>query len=447
MIVTLGAGPTGISAVRWLRDNHGGIATLLESRSALGGLSASYVDASDFTWDIGGHVLFSHFEYFDQMVEKALGGEYFEHMRECWVRILGSWVPYPFQNNIHFLPEDACRFCIDGLKNLSGSPVVARNFKEWMHAVFGDGIVKYFMQPYNFKVWATPPELMSKDWIAERVSVVDLERIERNIAENCMDSAWGPNNLFKFPKKGGTGSIYEAIAAPFKDSIKFNHEMTAIDFGKKELTFSNGHVQQYDKLISTIPIDQLILRSVDAPVAIREAAAALVHNSAIVIGIGVERKLNDSKCWMYFPEDTCPFYRVTNFHNYSPYNVPNGDTERYSALMCEVSYSQYKPINKETIVDETIEGLINTGLLNEEDRGRIVSRYVIDVPYAYPVPTIDRDQMLGVLQPFLEARDVYSRGRFGAWRYEIGNMDHSFMQGVEIVERLVNGKPEQVFNS
>jgi hypothetical protein len=115
--------------------------------------------------------------------------------------------------------------------------------------------------------------------------------------------------------------------------------------------------------------------------------------------------------------------------------------------MCEISYSDYKPINKDAIVEETIQGLINSGMLEESDRELIVSRYVIDVPYAYPVPTIDRDEALSVIQSFLESVDVYSRGRFGAWRYEIGNMDHSFMQGVEIADRLINGTPETVFNS
>jgi hypothetical protein len=37
---------------------------------------------------------------------------------------------------------------------------------------------------------------------------------------------------------------------------------------------------------------------------------------------------------------------------------------------------------------------------------------------------------------------VYSRGRFGAWKYEVGNMDHSFMQGVEVVDRLLNETEE-----
>jgi hypothetical protein len=53
-----------------------------------------------------------------------------------------------------------------------------------------------------------------------------------------------------------------------------------------------------------------------------------------------------------------------------------------------------------------------------------------------------RDEALAELIPFFERYDVYPRGRFGLWKYEVGNQDHSFMQGVEIVERLTNGRKE-----
>jgi hypothetical protein len=110
--------------------------------------------------------------------------------------------------------------------------------------------------------------------------------------------------------------------------------------------------------------------------------------------------------------------------------------------MCETTYSPYKQEDKKTIIDATIQGLINSGMLEENQRERIVSRYLIDIPYSYPVPTLNRDRALGTIQPFLESKGIYSRGRFGAWKYEVGNMDHSFMQGVEVVERILLGKEE-----
>jgi hypothetical protein len=58
------------------------------------------------------------------------------------------------------------------------------------------------------------------------------------------------------------------------------------------------------------------------------------------------------------------------------------------------------------------------------------------------VPTVERDEALSTMQPWLREQGIWSRGRFGAWLYEIGNMDHSAMQGVEFVNHVLHGEPE-----
>jgi hypothetical protein len=113
--------------------------------------------------------------------------------------------------------------------------------------------------------------------------------------------------------------------------------------------------------------------------------------------------------------------------------------------MCEISYSDYRQADKEGILDKTIEGLIAGGLISGNDTGKIVTRYVRDVPYTYPVPTLGRGHILKSVQPYLESMDIYSRGRFGGWKYEVGNMDHSVMQGVEVVDRILRGKTEVTY--
>jgi len=445
-IVILGAGPCGLGAAYHLNKRGHTNWQVFERSPHVGGLSASFVDDCCFTWDVGGHVLFSHYDYFDQVVAEVLGESYYEHQRESWVRILQSWVPYPFQNNVRYLPDDALRECVEGLQKLHGNPDQALNFREWMDTVFGSGIVKYFMEPYNHKVWGIPLEQMSKDWIAERVSVVDLARIERNIAEQREDLSWGPNNTFKFPKHGGTGAIYQGIAKPLGERIFLNHEMQSVDLERKQVTFSNGREESYDILINTSPLDLLVKSSVGIPDAVRNAADDLVHNGGLIVGLGFEGKRDDSKCWIYFPESNSPFYRVTNFHNYSRFNIPDGDVDHYFSLMCETTYSAHRPQDKATVVDQTVQGLLNSGMVTEVEKKQVVSRYLIDIPYSYPVPTLFRDRALQTIQPFFEDKCVYSRGRFGAWKYEVGNMDHSFMQGVEVVERILNGLPEPTIN-
>ena len=77
----------------------------VRGRRHAGGLASSVIDAQGFTWDLGGHVLFSHYEYFDEVMERALGDAWVEHVREAWVWMRDRWIPYPFQNNIWRLPE------------------------------------------------------------------------------------------------------------------------------------------------------------------------------------------------------------------------------------------------------------------------------------------------------------------------------------------------------
>jgi protoporphyrinogen oxidase len=441
-IVIIGAGPCGLGAAYQLEQLGHRDWLVFDQAGHVGGLSASFLDQAGFTWDVGGHVLFSHYDTFDRAVAEALGDAYHEHQRESWVRILDTWVPYPFQNNVRYLPDAALRECVDGLRSLRGTPDQAGHFRDWMDAVFGSGIVKHFMEPYNRKVWGTPLEQMSKEWIAERVSVVDLGRIERNIAQGLDDLSWGPNATFKFPKKGGTGAIFEGIARLLRDRIRLGHELVSVDHEGRRVTFANGRSESYDILINTSPLDLLVGLCAAAPETVRSAAENLVHNSGLIVGLGIEQQRLDPKCWMYFPEGNSPFYRVTNFHNYAAGNVPSGDTARYSSLMCETTYSPTKPEAKGEIVEATLQGLINSGLLSESDRKRIASSFLIDIPYSYPVPTLGRNRALETIQPWLEGEGIYSRGRFGSWRYEVGNMDHSFMQGVEVVERVLHGGPE-----
>lgn len=144
---------------------------------------------------------------------------------------------------------------------------------------------------------------------------------------------------------------------------------------------------------------------------------------------------------LYFPEDDCPFYRATIFSNYSPYNQPDasvklptlslGDGSKpasseakdgpYWSIMLEVSESGMKPVDQENLLRDSIQGLINTDMIQPTDE--IVSTYHRRFDHGYPTPSLEREGVLKELLPKLQAKDIYSRGRFGSWRYEVGNQD------------------------
>jgi protoporphyrinogen oxidase len=316
------------------------------------------------------------------------------------------------------------------------------DFATWMRAVFGDGITRHFMAPYNLKVWATAPELMASDWIAERVSVVDYERIRATIAAGEDDVAWGPNNRFVFPAMGGTGEIYRRVARRLGDYLQLGREAVAIDAEARVVRFADGAPETYDALVSTMPLDLLIDAIDECPQALRDAATKLRHTSVYMVGIGYRAPLTDDKSWMYFPDARSPFYRATNFAKYAAANVPDADTATYCSYMTETSYSRDKPEPRAGIEARVEQGLRATGVV--DDAPQVASIHVEDIPYAYPVPTLERDDALALLQPWLEERHIYSRGRFGTWRYEIGNMDHATKMGVDVARAIVQHQPEEL---
>lgn len=442
-IIIVGAGPTGLGAAYRLQELGYKNWEIVERHNYVGGLSASFQDKEGFTWDVGGHVLFSHYEKFDRMIDEALGDDYLEHLRESWIHILNRWVPYPFQNNLRYLPKEVLHECLIGLLHASqNGHRKPQNFQDWVLYTFGEGIAEYFMTPYNLKVWSTPLENISKDWIAERVSVVDFERVLKNAILEKDDVGWGPNNKFKFPLRGGTGAIFRSIADKFKTHLHYGKDLQWVDTDAKSIGYSDGTTGSYDMLISTLPIDQLILKLKSRPDKLAAAAEKLVANRGRIIGIGFNRPDRSKKNWMYFPEKKSPCYRVTYFSNYSPNNVP--DINNNFSLMGEISYPAKSHLPDKTAIKETIQGFINTGLILESDKDHIKNISSIDLDYSYPVPTLERDQSLSFIRPYLENLNIYSRGRFGAWKYEVGNMDHSCMQGVEVVDRLLLGKAEHV---
>jgi len=260
------------------------------------------------------------------------------------------------------------------------------------------------------------------------------------------DVGWGPNNTFVFPAEGGTGEIYRRLATRLgTDRISYGRDVIQVDPALKVVRFADGTEESYDVLISTVPLDLLIQSMTESPAVVRAAADKLQHTGVFMVGVGYETPLADDKSWMYFPQDHTPFYRATNFAKYSPANVPEQDVKRYCSYMTETSYSAHKTEDRSDLESRVEVGLRSARVV--EGKPKVASSHLVDIKYAYPVPTLDRDEALSTIQPWLMDQGIFSRGRFGSWLYEIGNMDHAVKMGVDIARRLVEGVREEAWSS
>ena len=442
-IVIIGGGPTGLGAGNRLKELGHENWILLERSESFGGLASTITDQQGFLWDLGGHVLFSHYEYFDALLNDLLDDSWLHHIREAWIWTHNRWIPYPFQNNLWRLPKNELRKCLDGLTSLKEQPRRGeiKTFDDWIMQSLGEGIADIFMRPYNFKVWAYPPQDLSAGWVGDRVAISDLEQLISNTESKKDDVGWGPNSTFRFPAFGGTGRIWSELASRLpKEKLLTSKTVTSIDPHSKTVSCHSGDEFEYDALISTLPMNELLKCLTDTRL-FPGKSEEFQWSSTHIIGVGIEGNPPEQlqkKCWMYFPETNVPFYRVTVFSNYSPSNVPVPG-EQWS-LLCEVSESGKKVVDHDNILQETIDGLQRVGLVSTTEK--IISEWAKYLPYGYPTPFIGRDELLSEIEPLLRSMGIYSRGRFGGWKYEVSNQDHSLMQGVEAINHILLNEEE-----
>ena len=297
------------------------------------------------------------------------------------------------------------------------------------------------MIPYNTKLWTIPPREMNCRWLGDRVPEIDIERVRVNIRQGIDDVSWGPNHVFQFPRTGGPGRRWQSVAKHIgPDRIRLSAEAVAVDPGSRSVRLSSGEVIQYDHLITTMPLDRLVslsgLNDLAAP------AASLQFSRVQVVCIGLPTPIPDNlkdKTWIYCPDPGSMYYRITPFSIFSPSHTP--DSGRFCSFMCEVGTPGRASMHpEEEMAQRVLDDLIRSGLLNIPPVKPHVFHLHSD--YGYPIPTLDRDTALAALLPRLEQMNIWSRGRFGAWKYEVANMDHSIMQGVEVVNRILLGEPE-----
>ncbi len=436
----VGAGVCGLGAATRIDQISDRSWLVVEREPGPGGLSRT-LEEDGFRMDFGGHVLFSHSRFFDDLVQECVGpfeGAGWSSLRRASHVVMEDGgkirtIPYPFQKNLTFLSDESMRECLRGLVNRD-QRVPPASFAEWISHSFGEGVSDKFMTRYNLKVWAHPLETMAHDWVSDRVAGVDAYEAVESVLEGRESSRWGPNDTFHYPVKG-TGFVYDRMAGRLpRENQLYGASVDGIDRENRVATLSTGDRVRYKFLVSTMPLDRLMSMVGMAP-----DAARLRHSSTNVILLGFEGESpNGSKSWMYFPDDDVPFYRATVFSNYSPENTP--DPDRFYSLLVEVSESEFRPVDHESLVEECLAACKRTGLVSEGSR--LVKTIQRRAEYGYPTPSLGTRAYVRATRKELKRSGIYSSGRFGSFMYSISNQDGALLQGVQSVDNALFGATE-----
>ncbi len=409
-IVILGAGLSGLTCAYYLRKNY----SIFEKDSRVGGLCRSErIDG--FTFDYTGHLLHLKRDENKRLIKKLLGKNLFLQKRKSWIYSKGVYTKYPFQANIYGLPEEIIKECIDGFREVrtnrkrytvNRKPV---DFKEWIYKNFGEGYAKHFMIPYNEKLWTIPLEEMSTEWTRRFIPVPTLKEALVG-ARGRQEKDFGYNIRFYYPLKGGIEELPKSFL-PLIKRANLKTEATRISLKDKKIKFNNGKEKKYQRLVSTIPLPELIKIIDRTPEKVSRASEGLRYVSVFNLNLGIKRENISDKHWIYFPEKEFAFYRVGFTSNFSPYLAPEG----MSSIYTEVSYSKDRPLDKKGIVKRITKDLIKAGIITSRDR--ILAKLALDIKYAYPLYDHNHRESVAIIQKFLRENDIYSMGRFGSWEY------------------------------
>ncbi|WP_229258370.1 NAD(P)-binding protein [Duganella rivi] len=454
--VIIGGGPTGLSAAYHL----GADSVLLERNASVGGWCRSIKDKG-FTFDYAGHIMFSNDPYVLKLYDILLGDNQHWQMREAWVYSKQVYTRYPFQGALYGLPPPVIKECIvgaiesryglaggaprcddskvedccaDGTADIAnsdaGSTVAqAENFENFIYRVWGAGIAKHFAIPYNKKIWTVPLKEMETSWLGGRVPLPDLGQIIEGALEPVA-KPMGPNARFGYPLKGGFQALMNGFLPHLRGKVELNAEVVQVLPQEHTVVLADGRRRAYGKLISTMPLPQLVqLCGANVPAPVQAAAQGLRHVSIRCVNIGINRANITDKHWIYYPEDSI-FHRIFVQGNASQEcNAPGG-----FGFTCEISYSPWKPlpVDGDELIARCIADCIKVGFIRADDQ--VVTSNQVDMPYAYVVYDHARAHNVATVRAWMEQHDIELAGRYSEWEYY--NSDHAFLAGKKAAERV-----------
>jgi protoporphyrinogen oxidase len=461
-VLIVGCGPCGLGAawrLQRLRDDGATDASyaVVDAAAAVGGSATSAITGEGFTFDYGGHILYPHRSYdaFSTLLATLIPNWHNSvPARGVWID--GRLIPYPVQHNIHRLRTGKMLLALGGLvenrvrRSFSGDGPGGRDLQSYLNARFGRGLTRTVMGPLNEKMWASDLRDIDSCWTSLRsgsavknVAEIDLSHTLRSIVSRRDTLGWTPETTVRYPARGGSGAIWSALAGTLPaNRMLFNARIVDIDPAARVATLEDGRRLAYRSAISTIPLDEL-LRILGGTYASHPLRERLHFSQAFFIGFGLRgeppaalRAVHS----FHSPQNDMPCWRINVPSNLSPGNVPSGDTW---SIMCEISRPKNESFDLEAATDTIVRRLLAHGLFS--NRRNIVSIWNAHLRHGYPVPFLGRDVVLDRLHDALRPTAIVSRGRFGGWKYEVSNQDHTFMQGVEAVDSLLLQRPETTY--
>lgn len=431
MIGILGGGLSGLTLASRLRE-----AEVLEKEGRPGGLCRS-LETEGFTFDPhGSHILFSRKPEAMALYEELLGDNVCRRRRNTKVYYKGRYVKYPFENGLSELPVEDNLACLAGyidayIGRETGRSPKPTNFEEWMRYRFGKGITELYLRPYNEKIWKTPAADMGIEWVEGRVPDPPLEDVIK-ASLGIPTEGYTHQLHFLYPREGGVESLIRGLL-PRVRKVRAGFAVTSVCRKGDSWRVSDGREErEYDGLVSTLPIPELVRALGDVPPDVRAAADALVHRSLVTVMVGLRREALNDFSWVYFAlPEYGPFNRISFPSNFSDRVAPPGTSSAVAEITCDAGDELWSA-SDETLAERVVERADALGVFRRTD---VIVTRVARTRYAYVVFDKGHRRNLDLVTRYAERTGIRLLGRFGQFDYI--NTDQVLLRALALAKEMV----------
>jgi protoporphyrinogen oxidase len=433
----LGGGLSGLT-LGYLMSQKNTEFEILEKESSPGGLMRS-IESDGYVFDYGGsHIVFSKDKEVMDFILNLLGDNKIRNKRNTKVLYGGNYVKYPFENGLSDLPMEDNYECLmtflhNHIKKEKGELSPPRNLREWCYYNFGLGISEKYLLPYNEKIWKFPPERTALDWV-ERIPQPPLADIIKS-SLGISTEGYIHQLYFYYPLTGGIQEIVRALSKDISQSVRPDFEVKHISKGHHGWLVSNGDVDvHFDRLISTIPVHELITALDGVPLKVINAVNNLKYNSLITIGVGINGAKLPDLSWLYIPDKEILTHRISFPSGYSTGTVPPGKSSILAEITCNYGDALWN-LSDDKLIDKTIDDLNRLNIISKGDVSFTVLKRL---KYAYVINDLDYQKNLTIVSEFLKSQGIDSVGRFAEFQYL--NMDGCIRNAIDYFENNFMGK-------
>jgi protoporphyrinogen oxidase len=412
-LLILGAGIAGLGASLKAKEEDVN-AVIFESSNSAGGLLDNF-EVQGFRFDNAVHLSFATENEVRKLFDKI---PYYSHLPDSWNYENGNRLKHPVQNNLYPLPAVEKLELIKSF--LSRPNLTEDNYENWLRHQYGDKISERFPLIYTNKYWCTPASNLSTSWIGNRMRRAEFDEILFGSLTSETPNTYYTKEM-RYPKKGGFKSFITSLID--NSVIKFNHRAEELNLDLKTVRFSNGLTVKYNKLISSIPLPELVNITISTSKELEVASKSLAATSIDLISLGFNRQLI-SDLWFYIYDQDILASRAHSPSVKSADNAPFGCSSLQFEIYSRGTKSRY---TKEELFDNTLYALKKYNIASPSD---IIFMNHKHLKYGNVIFDLGMEKNRDYIREYYSKNEIQTVGRFGEWDYLWSNQ--SFLSGYHV---------------